>query len=96
MNGQNDRQTERQTDHTNFTFMWGLLKLAPTKEYLEHMSGLVDTGDIFPSSGKTEANRIATYIFYQNNNVVNIRILPLITPDGFQLCMDHNRQQTTT
>ena len=29
MYGENDRQTDRQTDRTNFTFMWGSLRLAP-------------------------------------------------------------------
>ena len=30
MNVRTERQTDRQTDRTNFTFMWGSLRLAPT------------------------------------------------------------------
>ena len=32
MYGQNDRQTDRPTDRTNFTFMWDSLRLAPINQ----------------------------------------------------------------
>ena len=45
INVRTDRQIDRQTDRTNFTFMWGSLRLAPINVFTDACNESINMGN---------------------------------------------------